>query len=61
MTTDEFRATLQRLGLSQSEAARHMDVPRLKVWRWYHGVSKISGEVAALLECWERARKNYTP
>jgi len=53
MTADEFRAKLQQLGLSQSEAARRMNVPRLKVWRWCNGIHRIDGEIEALLECWK--------
>ena len=57
MTAAEFRTTLDILGLNQSEAARKMHVPRLKVWRWANGVSRIDGEVEALLKCWKRYRK----
>ena len=58
MTTDEFRATLQRLRLSQGELARllaqlgdgasHHTILR-RVERWAQGVSAVPGEAAALL------------
>lgn len=57
MTPTELRETLVRLELTQSEAARRMYVHRLKVWRWYHGVTRIPGEITALLECWEKTKK----
>ena len=58
MTPDKFREALKSLGLTQSQAARRMYVHRLKVWRWYHGVTRIPGEITALLECWEQAKKD---
>ena len=58
MTSTKFREALKSLGLTQSEAARRMYVHRLKVWRWYHGVTRIPGEITALLECWEQAKKD---
>ena len=57
MTPTELREALARLDLTQSEAARRMYCHRLKVWRWYHGVTRIPGEITALLECWEQAKK----
>lgn len=53
VTPAKFRKTLASLGLTQSEAARKMNVHRIKVWRWYHGKHRIPGEVTALLECWK--------
>lgn len=56
MTPADLREALDRLGITQSEAARRMYVHRLKVWRWYHGVTRIPGEIKALLECWEKSK-----
>lgn len=55
MTAAEFRTTLESLNLTQSEAARRMNVPRLKVWRWCNG-TPIPGEITALLECWKEKK-----
>lgn len=57
MTPAELRKALARLELTQSEAARRMYVSRLKIWRWYHGVTRIPGEITALLECWEKTKE----
>jgi DNA-binding transcriptional regulator YiaG len=58
MTTDEFRATLKRLGLSQGALSRillHLGDPaepitvRRRVERWAQGGHRIPGEAIALL------------
>jgi transcriptional regulator with XRE-family HTH domain len=37
MTPDELRARLDRLGMSQSEAARRLGVTHAALWRWLNG------------------------
>jgi transcriptional regulator with XRE-family HTH domain len=37
MTPDELRTRLERLGLSQSEAARQLGVTHPALWRWLQG------------------------
>ena len=58
MTAAEFRTALEALGLNQTQAAKKMHVPRLKVWRWANGITRIDGEVEALIKCWKRYRKH---
>ena len=57
MTAAEFRTALDTLGLNQTTAAKKMHVPRLKVWRWANGITRIDGEVEALIKCWKRYKK----
>ena len=58
MTTEEFRAALQRLGLSQGALARLLTrfrdpadpvTVRRRVERWAQGGSRVPGEMIALL------------
>ena len=53
MTAAEFRTALKSLGINQTEAAKRMNVHRVKVARWATGISRIDGEVEALLQCWQ--------
>ena len=57
MTGKQFRKYLDRLGLSQAEAARRMYVTTTTVFRWASEARKIPGPVVALLECWERQQR----
>jgi len=41
MTSDELRARREALGLSQSDLARALDVPRQHVYRWETGTYKV--------------------
>src|SRR5258708_3428661 len=41
MTADELAARRQALGLSQSELARMLGVPRLTIWKWEHARQKV--------------------
>lgn len=49
MTTDEFRAALERLGLSQIAAASVLLVDPRTVRRWAAGERDIPGPAVALL------------
>lgn len=52
MTPAAFRTALDRLGLTQSEAARRLGVDPRTVRRWIAGDRKIPGPVAVLLRTW---------
>ena len=41
MTADELRAQRDALGLTQSDLARALGVPRLTVWKWEHARQKV--------------------
>jgi len=41
MTPDELKARRETLGLSQSDLARALDVPRQHVYRWEAGTHKV--------------------
>lgn len=49
MTPTDFLATLQRLGLSQAEAARLLGVTPGAVTRWAQGARAVPGPVVRLL------------
>ena len=57
MTGNQFRKCLDRLELSQVEAARRMYVTTTTVFRWASEARKVPGPVVALLECWEKQRR----
>lgn len=52
MTPADFRAALDRLELSQSEAARRLGVDPRTVRRWIAGDRRIPGPVVELLRTW---------
>lgn len=56
MTAAQFRSALRRLGLSQLETARRLDVSKTSVQRWYHGDKPwgwpVPGPVCACVEAW---------
>ena len=47
MTAEEFRATIQHLGMSRADAARFLSVSGVD--RWWHGQSPVPGPAAKLL------------
>ena len=56
MTPADFRAALDRLGLSQSEAARRLRVDPRTVRRWIAGDRRIPWLVTELLRTWMEER-----
>jgi DNA-binding transcriptional regulator YiaG len=56
VTPADFRAALDRLGLSQSEAARRCGVNARTVRRWVAGDRPIPGPVIALIRTWMAQR-----
>jgi DNA-binding transcriptional regulator YiaG len=50
MTTDEFKAWFARLGLSESELARRLDVTQPTINRWSTGQRKPPGYLWRALE-----------
>lgn len=50
MTGPELLQTLNRLNLSQAEAARRLYVHPNVMWRWVHNRRRIPGPVRAYLE-----------
>lgn len=54
MTPATLSATLQRLGWSQAEAARHLGVTRGAVTRWMTGQRAVPGPVVKLLALTEK-------
>ena len=65
MTTEDFRAALSRLGLSQAALARLLaelgDTAQpstilRRIERWIQGTRRVPGEMAALLTLLERQR-----
>lgn len=58
MEAEEFQDALDRLGISQVEAARRLRVSDRAVRFWVAGDRKIPGPVEVLVECWlEKARE----
>lgn len=49
MNPTDFQSTLQRLGISQAEAARLLGVTPGAVTRWAQGARAVPGPVARLL------------
>lgn len=49
MTPDEFRAELQRLGLTQAAAATYLDVTDRTIRHWASGSKPIPAAVGHLL------------
>lgn len=56
MTTEEFRAALAALGLSQVEAAEALEVDARTVRRWALGERAIPGPVRVALRCMTELR-----
>jgi plasmid maintenance system antidote protein VapI len=54
VTPKQFRGILEKLGLTQAEAARRMRVDTSTVFRWASGRRRIPGIVVSLLESWLR-------
>ena len=52
MDGDELQAALDRIGISQREAARRLRVSDRAVRYWIAGDREIPGPVEALVECW---------
>ena len=52
MTAAEFRETVKRLGLSQAEAARRLNVTTQAVWNWADGRRKISDSTSKVIYNW---------
>lgn len=50
MTTDEFKQWFRRLGLTQVELARRLDVNQAQISRWYNGIADPSGYLWRALE-----------
>lgn len=55
MTPEQLRAALERLGLTQAEAARRLGVTLRSVQHWVSGSRKIGRPVAMLVEGWLKA------
>lgn len=55
MTAAELMTALDRLSLTQAEAARRLGVSYMAVWRWTHGYNPIPGPVVAAVNCWYKA------
>ncbi len=53
MTAKELAAALERLKLTQAEAARRLGVTPTTVYRWLAGDRKIPGPAVAALKCWK--------
>lgn len=56
MTPADLRAALDRLGLSQSEAARRCGVDPRSMRRWLAGDRRIPGPVVELVRTWLRLK-----
>ncbi len=50
MTPDEFRVWFSRLGLSQAQLAKRLDVDQPRIGKWLRGEVKISGYLWRALE-----------
>lgn len=50
MTPDEFRVWFDRLGLSQAQLAKKLDVDQPRIGKWLRGEVKISGYLWRALE-----------
>ena len=42
MFATELKSELQRLGLTQAEAAAELDVSALAIWKWLHGSEPLA-------------------
>ena len=49
MNADEFRASLDRLGITQLEAGELMARDKQDVWRWCHGARPVPEYIARML------------
>lgn len=56
MSSDEFRAVLGRLGLSQARAARFLGVNVSTVERWTAGIVEVSPTAERFLRLYEANR-----
>lgn len=54
MTHHDFRAALKRLGLSQVQLARLLDVKSSAVNRWHNGRAAVPGYASAYVTLAER-------
>ena len=57
MTPQEFREILDRVGISQSEAARRLYRPFQTINRWANGHSPIPKMVAEGVKKWPKQRR----
>lgn len=61
MTTDEFKAWYARLGLSEKELARRLDVTQPTINRWYSGRRIPPGYLWRALEHLEAELRRPAP
>lgn len=54
MSPDELRATLDELGLNQTQAARRLRVSLRTMQNWIAGTHEVPGPAKVLLETWRR-------
>ncbi len=59
MTAQQYRATIERLGLSQVDAGKFLGVTTRSSWAWANGKTPIPLAVQILLKY--MATKNLTP
>ncbi len=52
MTSRQLRAALNRLGISQSEAARQLNVNNRTVRKWVAGDLPVPRTVELIMDCW---------
>lgn len=52
ITGAQLQRLLDKLEMSQSEAARQLGVEQVTMYRWIHGKSPIPIAVAIAVKCW---------